>query len=114
PSGATPPVTQYSHGSGPRQGNSVTGGYVYRGPVEALQGLYIFGDFVGGAIWSVPAASLVQGQTFASSGFTIRTTTFAPPSGQGTIDNIASFGVDASGNLYIVDFDGEIFVIEPA
>jgi glucose/arabinose dehydrogenase len=114
PSGATPPVTQYSHGSGPRQGNSVTGGYVYRGPVEALQGLYIFGDFVGGAIWSVPAASLTQGQTFASSGFTIRTTTFAPPSGQGTIDNIASFGVDARNNLYIVDFDGEIFVIEPA
>jgi hypothetical protein len=82
--------------------------------VEALQGIYIFGDFVGGAIWSVPAASLTQGQTVASSGFTIRTTTFAPPSGQGTIDNIASFGVDARNNLYIVDFDGEIFVIEPA
>ncbi|HSF12021.1 MAG TPA: PQQ-dependent sugar dehydrogenase, partial [Erythrobacter sp.] len=114
PAGATPPVTQYSHGSGPRQGNSVTGGYVYRGPVEALQGQYIFGDFVAGAIWSVPAASLVQGQTFASSGFTIRTTAFAPPSGQGTINNIASFGVDARNNLYIIDFDGEIFVIEPA
>ncbi|MBA4046539.1 MAG: cadherin domain-containing protein [Erythrobacter sp.] len=114
PAGATPPVTQYSHGSGPRQGNSVTGGYVYRGPVEALQGQYIFGDFVGGAIWSVSAVSLVQGQTFASSGFTIRTTAFAPPSGQGTINNIASFGVDARNNLYIIDFDGEIFVIEPA
>jgi glucose/arabinose dehydrogenase len=114
PAGATPPVTQYGHGSGPRQGNSVTGGYVYRGPVEALQGLYIFGDFVSGAIWSLPAADLVQGQTVASASFTIRTTTFAPPPGQGTIDNIASFGVDAAGNLYIVDYDGEIFVIEAA
>jgi glucose/arabinose dehydrogenase len=114
PAGATSPVAQYGHGSGPRQGNSVTGGYVYRGPVEGLQGQYIFGDFVGGAIWSVPAASLVQGQTLASSSFTIRTTAFAPPSGQGTIDNIASFGVDFRGNLYIVDYDGEIFVIEAA
>lgn len=114
PAGATPPVTEYGHGTGPRQGNSVTGGYVYRGPVEVLQGQYIFGDFVAGAIWSVPAASLVQGQTFASSGFTIRTTAFAPPASQGAIDNIASFGVDARGNLYIIDFDGEIFVIEPA
>ncbi len=114
PAGAIAPVTEYTHGTGPRQGASVTGGYVYRGPVEALQGLYIFGDFVAGAIWSVPVASLVQGQTFGSAGFTIRTTAFAPPAGQGAINNIASFGVDARNNLYIIDFDGEIFVIEPA
>ena len=37
---------------------------------------------------------------------------FAPT--QGTIDNISSFGVDQQGNLYIVDFDGEIFRIELA
>lgn len=114
PAGATPPVAQYFHGSGPLQGNSVTGGYVYRGPVEALQGLYIFGDFVSGNMWSVPATSLVAGQTFASNGFTVRTQTFAPPNGQGAIGNVASFGVDQSNNLYIVDYDGEIFVIEPA
>lgn len=114
PAGATPPVTQYAHGTGATQGNSVTGGYVYRGPIEPLQGLYFFGDFVNGAIWSVPAASLTQGQTLASTNFTIRTTAFAPPAGQGAIGNIASFGVDGAGNLYIVDYDGEIFVIEPA
>ena len=28
---------------------------------------------------------------------------------QGQIDNISSFGEDAQGNLYVVDFDGEIF-----
>lgn len=114
PNGATPPVTQYDHGTGPRQGNSVTGGYVYRGPAEALQGLYIFGDFVRGAMWSVPATSLVQGQTLAASSFTVRTASFAPPAGQGAINNIASFGIDGRRNLYIVDYDGEIFVIEPA
>ena len=43
--GTVPPVAEYGHGTGPRQGNSVTGGYVYRGPVEALRGQYFFGDF---------------------------------------------------------------------
>jgi glucose/arabinose dehydrogenase len=113
PAGATPPVTEYGHGTGPRQGNSVTGGYVYRGPVEALQGQYIFGDFVRGAIWSLPVASFVQGQTVNSSQFVVRTQDFAPAGG-GAIGNVASFGVDRANNLYIVDFDGEIFVIEPA
>lgn len=112
PAGATPPITEYSHGTGPRQGNSVTGGYVYRGPVESLQGLYFFGDFVTGAIWSLPSTSLIQGQTVNSSQFIVRTQEFAP--NEGRIGNIASFGVDRANNLYIIDFDGEIFVIEPA
>lgn len=107
-----PPVTEYAHGAGPREGNSVTGGYVYRGPVEALQGLYIFGDFVRGAIWSVPIAQLTVGATLPSSQFTVRTQEFAPNAG--AIGNIASFGQDQAGNLYIVDIDGEVFVIEPA
>ncbi len=112
PAGATPPVAEYSHGSGPTQGFSVTGGYVYRGPVEALQGQYIFADFVRPVIFSVPAASLVQGQTIASSAFTLRASSFVPVAG--TINNVASFGVDQARNLYIVDFDGEIYVIEPS
>lgn len=108
----TPPVAEYGHGSGPLQGNSITGGYVYRGPVEALQGQYFFGDFVTANIWSVPAVRLVQGQTLASSAFTQRRTAFTPTAG--TINNISSFGTDAAGNLYIVDYDGEIFVVEPS
>jgi hypothetical protein len=109
PAGTTPPVAEYAHGTGPAQGLSVTGGYVYRGPVESLQGQYIFGDFVRGAIFSVPANSLIQGQTVASSAFNIRTTSFAPT--VGTINNISSFGTDQARNLYIVDYDGEIYVI---
>jgi glucose/arabinose dehydrogenase len=112
PAGAVPPVTEYLHGTGPFQGSSVTGGYVYRGPVESLQGLYIFGDFIRARLWSVPAGGLVQGQTFAASGFTLRNTDFAPDVGSYT--NIASFGEDQSRNLYIIDYDGEVFVIEPS
>lgn len=112
PAGAVPPIAEYAHGSGPVQGNSVTGGYVYRGPVESLQGNYIFGDFVAGRIWSIPLSRIVQGQTLASSQFTIRTAEFAPTGF--AINNIASFGEDLDRNLYIVDYDGEIYVIERA
>ena len=108
----TNPVLEYLHGSGPRQGRSVTGGHVYRGPVEALVGHYFFADFITGNIWSVPLSRLSVGRTLPSDEFTIRTMSFAP--NQGTIVNPASFGVDAAGNLYIVDFDGEVFRVEPA
>lgn len=104
------PVLEYLHGSGPRQGQSITGGYVYRGPVKALLGHYFFADFIAGNIWSVPLQRLSVGTTLPSDEFTIRTMDFAPD--QGMIANPVSFGVDAAGNLYIVDFDGEIFRVE--
>lgn len=108
--GMTPPVAEYFHGTGPTQGNSVTGGYVYRGPVEALQGEYVFGDFIRGNIWSIPVARFAIGTTVPSSQFTIRTGDFAPD--VGAINNISSFGEDDAGNLYILDIDGEIFRFE--
>ncbi|WP_447728727.1 PQQ-dependent sugar dehydrogenase [Sphingomonas koreensis] len=111
PAGLTPPVTEYSHGTGPRQGRSVIGGYVYRGPVASLAGSYVFGDFISGNLWSVPAASLVAGSTLASSNYERRNPDFAPDAG--TINQLASFGEDAAGNLYIVDLDGEIFMVTP-
>jgi glucose/arabinose dehydrogenase len=109
-SGFTAPVAEYTHGTAPTQGRSVTGGYVYRGQIEALSGQYLFGDFVSGNIWSVPVTQLVQGQTVAASTFTLRRTAFTPVAG--TINNISSFGLDQSGNLYIVDYDGEVYVVE--
>lgn len=109
PAGLTPPVAEYGHGTGPRQGNSVTGGYVYRGPVTSLRDRYVFADFVRGNIWTVPFASLVDGQTLASNRFERRNEDFAPDAG--AIDNLVSFGEDSAGNLFIVDLDGDIFMI---
>ena len=106
-----PPVAEYSHGTGPREGNSVTGGYVYRGPVEALRGNYFFGDFVRGNLWSIPLARIALGSTVPSSQFVLRRADFTPDAG--VIGNVSSFGVDQAGNLYIVDYDGEIFRVEP-
>lgn len=103
------PEAEYLHGTGPRQGNSITGGYVYRGPVEALQGQYFFGDFVTGNLWSILVRDISL-NTIGSDQFILRRADFTP--NQGAIGNIASFGVDQAGNLYIVDFDGDIFRVE--
>jgi hypothetical protein len=111
PGGLTAPVSQYLHGSGPKQGNSVIGGYVYRGPVTSLQGSYVFGDFVSGNIWTLPAASLVQGQLFPAASYERRNLDLLPDAG--TISQLASFGIDGANNLYLVDLDGEIYMVQP-
>lgn len=108
--GLTPPVAEYSHGTGAFEGNSVTGGVVYRGPVVSLRGSYVFADFVRTRLWSLPAAALARGTTQPSSSFTDRLQSFAPNAG--AFSSIVSLGTDRAGNLYIVDFDGEIFVLE--
>ena len=43
------PIYTYDHSVG----QSITGGYVYRGPGEGLQGHYFFGDFVTGKIFTL-------------------------------------------------------------
>ena len=78
---------------------SITGGYRYRGPVNSLQGLYIFGDYCSGRIWF--ADEDAQGdwseEEFSVEGFDLR-----------------SFGEDETGNLYVVRdggiwrFDGDV------
>ncbi len=48
------PIYEYSHGSGALQGNSITGGFVYRGSrFASLYGKYLFADYVSGNIWSL-------------------------------------------------------------
>jgi len=101
PESLTSPVYAYDHS----YGRSITGGYVYRGPAPDLQGEYIFGDFGTGKIASFNVSALPGG--IASGEVTQRTAQFRPNTG--TINNISSFGEDSAGNLYIVDYDGEIF-----
>jgi glucose/arabinose dehydrogenase len=108
------PVAEYGTGTGLNQGESVTGGVVYRGPIEDLQGQYIFADFVRANIWTAPVANLQGPGTFPSTSFTSRNVAFIPtPAGTGTIDQIAAIGTDQEGNVYFVDLGGEIFRLEP-
>lgn len=100
-SSLVPPVYDYGHTGPPNGGFSVTGGYVYRGPIRALRGHYFFADFVTEQIWSFRYTEN------RISEFTNWTELLIPD--QGRIGQISSFGEDALGNLYIVDLGGEVF-----
>lgn len=116
------PLQQFAHDGG---GEAVIGGYVYRGPVQELQGKYFYADFVttGNAaqFWTldfdrhtistsyngnngknVDASSLWQSLVYDPTD-----PSYAPDSTTGNIaglDHIVSFGEDNSGNVYLVDF----------
>jgi len=110
--GLRAPIAQYFHGSGPLQGNSVTGGIVYRGPVVQLRGEYLFGDFVSNNIFSFNVDGIDSNPTVTLSAaeFQIRTEEFEPD--VGSIDGLTSFGEDDNGDVYLTDIDGDVFVIE--
>ncbi|MEM8937623.1 MAG: PQQ-dependent sugar dehydrogenase [Pseudomonadota bacterium] len=108
----TPPVLEYTHGPGPRQGSSITGGYVYRGPIAELVGRYFFADFISNNVWSVPVSELTQGETLPSDEFILETDVLAPDAG--SLGSIVSFGEDNAGNLFILTIGGDIFQIVPA
>ncbi len=98
-SGLTLPVYEYGHS----EGCSVTGGVVYRGcRVPALAGTYFFGDFCSGLVRSF---RLANGQATDVRDWTSGTRGVSAP---------ASFGLDAAGEVYIVDYDGELYRLEPA
>lgn len=50
--GTIQPFAVYDH----HDGSSITGGYVYRGPLAALAGKYIFGDMVNGRVFFLETA----------------------------------------------------------
>lgn len=90
------PVAEYSHG----EGISVSGGYVYRGDtLPELEGIYFYGDFGYGTIWSLwrDETGAWQSQPFLNTGKTI-----------------SSFGVDEANELYVVDYAGTVLRFAPA
>jgi len=79
------PVTEYEHGDA---GCSVTGGFVYHGKaLPELDGTYIYGDYCSGWMWTLKRNGTAWTNTkFMESGFAI-----------------TSFGLDADGELYVMD-----------
>ncbi len=112
-SGLTAPVAQYFH-AGPdmRNGRSITGGVVHRGRVEELENAYVFADFLGGNVWSIPETELVDGETFEASGFRVLNDLLVPD--VGNLFGVTAIEVTLSGDLYFVTFGGEIFRMEKA
>jgi glucose/arabinose dehydrogenase len=106
PGGLTYPIHEYTHAGNPFR-CSVTGGYVYRGnAIPDLQGTYFFADFCSDQIWSFR----YDGATLTE--LTDRTNELAPGNGL-SIENISSFGEDGTGELYILDLNGEVFKVCP-
>jgi glucose/arabinose dehydrogenase len=104
----TDPIFEYDHGFG----RSITGGFVYRGSLNpAMSGRYIFGDFVRGKICSVAISVGPDGEGSASD---LRDHTAEVAAGA-ALRMVSSFGVDAAGELYAVNYgDGTIIRLRAA
>ena len=90
------PIFDYSHS----EGCSVAGGYVYRGDaIPDLQAVYLFGDWCTGLIWASYRDTNLEWQSskFLETGL-----------------RISSFGEDEDGEIYVVDYSGTIYRIDPA
>jgi glucose/arabinose dehydrogenase len=89
--GSVPPVFPYARSTG--YGSSVTGGFVYRGPIYGLRGIYVWSDFTTGIIGflrrPVPPATAWTNTIWRD-----------------TDQSLVSFGVGENGDLYTVDIGG--------
>lgn len=98
--GLTLPVLDYGHD----EGCSITGGVVYRGcRMPSLQGSFFYGDFCTGFVRSF---RLQGGRAEEQRDWT---------AGLGRrIDALGAFGVDADGEMYVVDYgSGEVLRLTP-
>lgn len=89
--GLIPPTSEYSHA----EGIAVIGGYVYRGTaIPALKGLYVFGDFGSGQLWTLQETQ---------PGTWLR----APLLSTGL--NLSAMGRGSNNELYVVDYNGKLY-----
>jgi glucose/arabinose dehydrogenase len=92
------PIYEYSHSAG----QSITGGYVYRGSLlgASYRGRYFFADFISGRVWSIGLAIDAEGEAQAA-----EVVEHSAELGETSpLGNISSFGIDSAGELYLVDY----------
>lgn len=100
------PIYEYDHSVG----QSITGGFVYRGSAlpATYRGRYFFADFVQGRVFSIALSIDGNGEARAS-GLIEHT---AELSASQPFGSVSSFGVDQEGELYLVSYSlGRIFKI---
>jgi putative heme-binding domain-containing protein len=89
-----PPVFAYTR----KYGQSVTGGYVYRGdPKSSFYGAYIFGDYQQKRLFAMTAKDRVLDK--------VRVLTK-------TTQSVVSIGRDAKGEIYYVGYEGNIYKLD--
>jgi glucose/arabinose dehydrogenase len=89
------PIIEHPHS----ESRSITGGFVYYGKkLKKLRGAYVYGDYSTGKIWALRYAhgKVTWRKELAS-----------------TRLQIVGFGQDRMGELYIVDYAGQIHQLEP-
>jgi glucose/arabinose dehydrogenase len=87
-------------------GQSITGGYVYRGRrIPGLRGTYLYADYGSAAFFALRmnGTEVAQPQLDISNNLN---------PGR-TIRSISSFGQDTSGELYVLSLDGSVSRIDP-
>ncbi|MGH9312284.1 MAG: PQQ-dependent sugar dehydrogenase [Vicinamibacterales bacterium] len=106
------PLTDPVYDYGRSLGASVSGGYVYRGSrLFNFSGRYFFADFVLGRVWSF---NLVINPTTGEGSAQNVVEHTAELGGSNVLGNISGFGVDAAGELYILNYStGTIVRIDP-
>jgi hypothetical protein len=90
PAGAVDPVYEYKNHEG--GACAVTGGVVYRGPVEDLQGTYLFGDSCQNYLRGIRLQGAKVGETQSWQDL--------------KASQLVSFGQDNGGDAYLVDLGG--------
>jgi hypothetical protein len=93
----TSPVLEYDHQGGRC---SIIGGYVYRGStIPALVGTYLYGDYCSGELFLVRTT---QGGQVSGEPWVLKTNAA-----------ISSFGEDESGEIYLLDLKGAVYLLAP-
>ena len=105
--GLTDPIFEYAHLGAPGGlGNSLTGGYVYRGPsIGDADGRYFFADFVSDRLFSFYLGA--DGKPVD-----LRDDTAAWLAGTG-LSGPTSFGEDGFGRLYAIGINGMVVAMVP-
>ncbi|MSU62051.1 MAG: c-type cytochrome [Pedosphaera sp.] len=90
----TPPVFAYKR----KHGNSITGGFVYRGDKQStFYGVYLCGDYTSKRIFGV----------------TQENGTLKSVRQIGTVPlGLVSFGADEAGNIYVIGYEGMIYRLD--
>lgn len=95
------PIHEYDLGTN----QAITGGFVYRGAAlgSTYPGRYFFADFVGNRVWSIALTVDPATGEATSSDLIDHTTELGAAA-----TSVSSFGMDASGELYTVNYGGTI------
>jgi glucose/arabinose dehydrogenase len=93
------PIYEYDHNTG----QSITGGYVYRGHLlsPAYRGRYFFADFIAGRVFSIRLTIDATTKETTASQAVEHTAELGGPS---SVGNVSAFALDADAELYLVSY----------